>query len=304
MKPTQHKPRAGARERPHQPTRSPTVARRGSKALRAEAEETLAAIRSGQVDALVIESDKAHSLYALKAFDEIERTEAALQLSSAEIARSEQRARALMEERERLFQDMHDGCIQSIYAVGLNLETSLRLVETNPKKVSQVIAESSATLNLVIQELRAFITGRKPGIEAGETLRSEIERVASAAKNHGLDILVSIEDKAMRSLSADQALHMLQISRESISNAVRHAKAKHGRVSLQRVKTGVRLEIRDDGVGFDPAAVAATGLGLHHIDARARKMGGKARVHSRPGKGTKVVIDLSIGDSGGALGTI
>ena len=304
MKPAQNKPRAGTRKRSPQPARSSTATLRRSKAFRDEAEETLAAIRAGQVDALVIESDKAHSLYALKAFDEIERTETALQLSSAEIARSEQRAHALMEERERLFQDMHDGCIQSIYAVGLNLETSLRLVETNPKKVSQVIAESSATLNLVIQELRAFITGRKPGIESGETLRTEIERVASDAKNHGLDVAVSIEDEAMRSLSADQALHMLQISRESISNAVRHAKARHGRVSLQLVKTGVRLEIRDDGIGFEPGAATGAGLGLHHIDARARKMGGKAHVRSRPGKGTKVVVDLSIGDSGGTLGTI
>ncbi len=292
------------RGRPPQPAKASTSALRGSDASRDEAEETLAAIRAGQVDALVIESDKAHSLYALKTFDEIERTETALQLSSAEIARSEQRAHALMEERERLFQDMHDGCIQSIYAVGLNLETSLRLVETNPKKVSQVIAESSATLNLVIHELRAFINGRTPGIESRETLRTEIERVANAAKNHGLDVAVSIEDDAMRSLSADQALHMLQISRESISNAVRHAKAQRGRVSLRLVKAGVRLEIRDDGIGFDPGAVSGTGLGLHHIDARARKMGGKAHVHSRPGKGTKVVVDLSIGDSGGALGTI
>ena len=129
--------------------------------LSAEAEETLNAIRAGQVDALVIQGDDSDKLYAVRASSKYERTQAALENAGAERQRSDAQLKALAEERERLFQDMHDGCIQSIYAAGLNLEACLRLIEVNPKKASQMIAEATASLNLVIQELRSFITGHK-----------------------------------------------------------------------------------------------------------------------------------------------
>jgi signal transduction histidine kinase len=96
----------------------------------------------------------------------------------------------------------------------------------------------------------------------------------------------------MRSLTSEQALHMLQIAREAISNATRHANAKSGRVSLQRRRGVVCLEVSDDGCGFLVKNVNTRGLGLHHIDARARKMGATARVSSAPNQGTRIVVKL------------
>src|SRR4249920_803644 len=125
--------------------------------LSAEAEETLNAIRAGQVDALVIQGDNSDKLYAVRSFVEIQRTQIALENAGAERERSDAQLKALAEERERLFQDMHDGCIQSIYAAALNLEACLRLIDVDPKKTTQMIAEATVSLNLVIQELRSFI---------------------------------------------------------------------------------------------------------------------------------------------------
>jgi signal transduction histidine kinase len=260
--------------------------------LTAEAEETLNAIRAGQIDALVIQGHDSDRLYAVKSFTEIERTQAALKNAGAARRRSDAQVKALAEERERLFQDMHDGCIQSIYAVGLNLEACMRMIDENPKKASRMIAESTASLNLVMQELRAFITGRKLEIATGHDLRTEVEKATQAAGNQGLKFTVDIEESAMQALTSEQALHLLQVAREGISNATRHANARTGHVSLKKRSGKVRLEVSDDGSGFVAKKVNKLGLGLHHIDARARKMGGTATVSSTPDQGTRIVVEL------------
>ena len=140
-----------------------------------EAQQTVEAIRAGQVDALVIQGDDSDRLYALRTFTEIERTQAALKNAGAARRRSDAQLKALAEERERLFQDMHDGCIQSIYAAALNLEASRGLIEVNPQLASTMIAEATASLNLVILELRSFITGHKLQLAPGRNLRTETE---------------------------------------------------------------------------------------------------------------------------------
>jgi signal transduction histidine kinase len=258
----------------------------------AEAQETVDAIRAGQVDALVIQGEGADRLVALRSFAEIERTQAALKNAGASRRRSRAQLKALAEERERLFQDMHDGCIQSIYAVALNLETCMRLIEENPRTASQMVAEATASLNLVIQELRAFITGHRLQIGADDSLQTAIVKAVQAARNHGLTFAVDIDEGAAKALTAEQALHLLQIARESISNATRHANARTGRVSLQRRGGLICLEVSDDGSGFVAKKVNRLGLGLHHIDARARKLGGKARIISGPNLGTRVVVEF------------
>ena len=260
--------------------------------LSAEAEETLNAIRAGQIDALVIRGDDSDSLYAVRSFVEIERTQVALKNAGAARRRSDTQLKALAEERERLFQDMHDGCIQSIYAVGVNLEACMRLIEVNPKTARQMIADATANLNLVIQELRSFITGQKLQIPAGQNLRTAIEKAVQAAGNHGLVFTTGIDEGAMKALTSEQALHLLQIAREGISNATRHANAQTGRVSLQQRDGAICLEVSDDGSGFIANKVNKLGLGLHHIDARARKLGGRARVSSTPNQGTRIVVEF------------
>ena len=260
--------------------------------LSAEAEETLNAIRAGQIDALVIPSGDSDSLYAVRSFVEIERTQVALKKAGAARRRSDTQLKALAEERERLFQDMHDGCIQSIYAVGVNLEACMRVIEVNPKEARQMIADATANLNLVIQELRSFITGQKLQIPAGQNLRTEIEKAVQAAGNHGLVFTTGIDEGAMKALTSEQALHLLQIAREGISNATRHANARTGRISLQRRDGAIYLEVSDDGTGFIANKVNKLGLGLHHIDARARKLGGRARVSSTPNQGTRIVVEF------------
>ena len=240
------------------------------------------AIRAGEVDALVIQGRESETLYAVTPFEEIQQTQAALKNAGLERRRTRAQLQAFAEERERLFQDMHDGCIQSIYAVGLNLEACMRVIEASPKKAGQMIADANASLNLVIQEMRSFITGHKLQLDTGQDLRTEIEKTVQAVGSHGVAFTVQIDESAVRALTAEQALHLLQITREGVSNATRHATAQNGRVSLKKRRDLIRLEISDDGEGFLANKVRHSGLGLHHIDARARKIGGTARIDSAP----------------------
>jgi signal transduction histidine kinase len=257
-----------------------------------EARQTIEAIRAGLVDALVIQGDDSDRLYALRTFTEIERTQAALKNAGAARRRSDAQLKALAEERERLFQDMHDGCIQSIYAATLNLEASRGLIEVNPQLASKMIAEATASLNLVILELRSFITGQKLQLASGRNLRTELEKAVQAAGNQGLSFTIDIDENAMKALTSEQAFHLLQIAREGISNATRHAKARTGRVSLQQRDRMICLEVSDDGSGFIAKKMNKLGLGLHHIDARARKLGGTVQVNSTPNLGTRIVVQF------------
>jgi len=258
-------------------------------ALSAEAEDTLNAIRAGQVDALVIKGGNTDQVYALRSFDEIQRTQTRLKTAGAARRRSEAQLKALAEERERLIQDLHDGCIQSVYAARLNLEACLPLVVADPEKATRMIAESTVALNLVIQELRSFINGHQLQI-GGEDLRTRLQTTARAAGNYGLDIKVDIDEDAIAALTSAQAFHVLQIVREGISNAARHAGASTGRISLRHRRGSLHLEIVDDGSGFVAGKVNKLGLGLHHIQARARKLGGSAKVQSSPTRGTRITV--------------
>lgn len=260
--------------------------------LSAEAEETLNAIRAGQIDALVIQDAGSHKVYALRSFAEIRQAKVELRNAGTERKRTNAQLQALLQERERLFQDLHDGCIQSIYAVGLTLEAAMRLGDAQPNKVGPMLGDSIASLNLVIQELRSFMSGHQRQMGTGQNLRSEIEKAIRAAGNRGVEFTVEIDPATLSSLTDEQSLQLLQIARECISNAARHSGARTGCIALHEQDGAVHFEISDDGAGFIPAQSKQAGFGLHHIDARARKIGGSARIISAPNQGTRIIVRI------------
>ncbi len=207
--------------------------------------------------------------------------------------RANEQLRELVAERERFIQDLHDGCIQSIYAIGLNLEECRHMIREAPRTAAGKIADAAADLNVVIQDLRLFILGDERELAEGRDLKAALERVIQQMLGDRPPAFVlDIDEAVADSLTPHQAVHLVQIAREAISNAARHANARTGRVSLRLRAATVCLEVSDDGIGFDPKDVEKQGLGLHHIDARARKFGGRSRVVSAPNEGTRVVVEI------------
>jgi signal transduction histidine kinase len=249
-----------------------------------EAEQTLEALRAGLIDALVIPDGSRESIYALKTFEELER-------ANQQLRESQERLLVLLNERERLMQDLHDGCIQSIYAVGLTLENCRKLMQHHPAQAARSIAQAEASLNLVIQELRAFISGVRP--DAPVDLRSEITRVVEGLGAQAPKIKVEIDKRVAQALPREVAAQLLQIAREGVSNIVRHSNANAARVALRKRGRDIRLEIADDGVGFDTSGEHRQGLGLHHIAARVQKLGGRFQLTSRPRRGCRIVVHVA-----------
>jgi signal transduction histidine kinase len=204
------------------------------------------------------------------------------------ISRSEQRARFL-EDRERIMLELHDGSIQSIYAIGLTLENALRLLEKDPPRAARAIADAGASLNLVIQELRAFISGEQRAPYTEAQFMAEIERMLPQS---GPRFTVDVDRSLVAGLSAEEAAHLLRIAREAISNVVRHANASTAQLSLQRRGDAVCLDVSDDGIGITEQKAARSGLGLHHIQARARKLRGRASIVPMPDHGTRVAVEF------------
>lgn len=270
--------------KPRAKTRRSTAAADAPQVWPSDAEQTLAALRAGLIDALVISEGPGNSVYALRTFDELE-------ASNQKLLESQERLLALVNERERLMQDLHDGCIQSIYAVGLTLEDCRRLIREDPQQAARSVADAEASLNLVIQELRSFISGMGPAI--GIDLASELERIGHATGAHVPLFKIEIDRAVAGALAPECAVQLLQIAREGISNIVRHAQARSGRISLRRRAGKVQLEIVDDGVGFDTHAAKGTGLGLHHIAARVQKLAGRLRLTSTPSKGSRILVEIA-----------
>ena len=206
------------------------------------------------------------------------------------IARMRERARFL-DERERLMLELHDSSIQSIYAIGLTLENARRRLDSEPARAERAMADAAANLNLVIQDLRSFITAERRGPYSAREFVEEIERMLPPA-GEGPSFALDIDRDVVSSLAPQQATHLLRIAREAVSNIVRHAGARSARISLARDGERVRLEVSDDGVGLGSRAEAQLGMGLHHIEARARKLRGRASFDAAPNQGTRVAVEF------------
>jgi signal transduction histidine kinase len=270
------KPRASA-------PRSQALAQAEVPSWPSDAEQTLEALRAGLIDAVVIPAGPRNSVYALKTFEELEE-------ANTRLRASQERLLVLLSERERLMQDLHDGCIQSIYAVGLALEDCRDLIQEDPQGAARKVAQAAASLNLVIQELRAFISGLRPATLLD--FPREVARMIDAVGTRAPRFRISIDQTAAKALSGEKAEQLLQITREALSNIVRHAKASSGRITLKRIGSRLRLEIADDGKGFDTKAEKNRGLGLHHIAARVQKLGGELRLNAKPAKGCRVLVEV------------
>ena len=206
----------------------------------------------------------------------------------------EQELQTVLRERERISEDLHDGILQSLYAVGLGLESSKPLMRQRKHGQATVLVEHAIRqLNHVMAELRNFIAGLESDVLQGGDFAAALQTmVQTLSASAATACRVSIEEAAARQLSTEQALHLMNVVREALSNSLRHSRAKRITVSLKPLAEAIRLTVTDNGVGFKPAAAQGVGHGLANMVARAQKIGGRFVVRSRPRKGTKILLDL------------
>jgi signal transduction histidine kinase len=216
-------------------------------------------------------------------------TEAALRESEAQLRHS-------LELRGRLARDLHDGVIQSIYAAGLGLESAVSQLQKDPEGVRLRLKLCRQSLNEVIREVRGFINGIEPEELHRRGFAQELAMLTRTMQALWPAQINTQADPAIANrLSPVQEINALQVSRECISNAVRHGGARIIDITLGAENGVGSLRIRDDGRGFDPAAGHGGGSGLDNLRTRAADMGGSLHLDSEPGRGCVVTVTFTLG---------
>lgn len=212
---------------------------------------------------------------------------AAIAIENAKLMDQTQRL-AVIEERDRISMELHDGIIQAIYAIGIKLELA-RLTLVQRPEVAEQIVSANEDLNRVIEDLRKYVRNLRAGVEHSVTLREQLEKLADNFRQVSNARLVMDISQGFAQLSEDRIHAIVQIVRESLSNIVRHANASEVYLDLHETPTQITLVISDNGQGFDPEKVLH-GNGLHNINQRARQIGGTVNVTSRVGRGTTLTV--------------
>jgi len=212
------------------------------------------------------------------------------------LQRSEQMLLWALEQRERLALDLHDGSIQSLYGIGLGLEYMLQLLSDDHKDISDIsvrLKEARNGVNSVIDELRNFIVDEPPDcvlpMDLKDALGSLIQAVHHTSPTR---FTPTIDSDALAQMNADASTQILFVLREAISNISKHARATTGVIQLRMSDGRVRLDIEDDGVGFDLQSHHSKGHGLDNIHTRALKLRAALDIVSTPGHGTRLTLML------------
>jgi GAF domain-containing protein/two-component sensor histidine kinase len=206
---------------------------------------------------------------------------------------------AVLEERQRIGMDLHDGVIQSIYAVGLNLEECSEEVFNRPREVQARLEKAINDLNQVIKDIRSYIFDLRPHALELANLTDALSTLVRELRVNSLIEANLVVDGARdlgSRLTEEQATNLFHIAQEALANVQKHARASTVEARLT-VRNGVlRLAISDDGVGFAPGwDIDPSHRGLRNMAERAQSLGGHFSVESIPGKGTCVVAEIPIG---------
>jgi signal transduction histidine kinase len=200
---------------------------------------------------------------------------------------------AVVDERERISKDLHDGIIQNMYAVSLSLEDVTELMDDDRVEAAARIERAIDAIHLSIQDIRNFIFGLRPELLEGTSL---VGGLAALIEEYRHNTMIDLElrvPQAVPEPTAETTGQLLGIVSESLSNVVRHSRASRASVSLVNGTDTAILEltIEDNGIGFNPVGVVKLGhQGLANTRDRAIQIGGTVTIDSRPGAGTRVIV--------------
>ena len=202
---------------------------------------------------------------------------------------------AARRERERLSLDLHDGTIQSLYALQLGLSHTADQAMGSSPPLGARLADYRRNLTAIIGELRGYIlrheTDVSPKSNLAGLLTALVERMRCTTET---ELFTEVSQEAAKSLTGEQAVHLANLAHEALSNALRHSHPRRITVALRHTASHVTLEIRDDGRGFDPTAPPRTGIGLQNMKKRAANTGGTFELESLVGIGTRVSVTVPV----------
>ena len=219
--------------------------------------------------------------------------------SAAEYARllRTSREKVALEERQRLARDLHDSVSQAVYGIALAARSAQELVSKDPSLVHEPLEYLLRLSEAALAEMRALIFELRPEALAREGLTGALKHHTAALRaRHGITVEELLGPEPELSFERKQGLY--RIAQEALHNAARHARAKRVVVALTQVNSDIRLEVSDDGVGFDAEAASHPGhFGLNTMRERATELGGSLEIDSRVRGGTIVRATIPLSET-------
>jgi signal transduction histidine kinase len=218
-------------------------------------------------------------------------SQAAVLITNARLNRELERL-AVVDERQRIGMDLHDGTIQSLYGVMLAIDTLLPRIPDSMEDVRAVLDDLGDRLSRITNDIRHYIFDlREERPEWPEAIRRLVGEL-------GLDGVAHIHtaDLTYRRLTARESDHIHAWVQEALTNVARHAHATSIDITWRGEGSRYRIIVEDNGVGFDPSHPRQAGhFGLQHLEQRARELGGTCHIQSTPGQGTRLELSAPFG---------
>lgn len=202
---------------------------------------------------------------------------AAIAIENARLSEQLRRL-AIVEERDRIAMELHDGIIQSIYAIGIRLELARTMQSVTPELNTQLTG-ATHDLNRVIEDLRRYIQDLKRGVDYSVSLHEQLNEIAEGFRSVSPARLVLDVATGFTHLNEERLHTIVQVIREALSNIVRHSGATEVYLELHETLQQLVLTIADNGRGFDPTD-PTEGNGLRNMRHRAERVGGKVDIVS------------------------
>lgn len=197
-------------------------------------------------------------------------------------------------ERERIAADLHDGVMQTMYSVGLQLSSMVRRNPDLPEESRAGLTEAISSLNDAISDIRRYVMDLRPADFTGDIVESLDALARLFETTSGISVTLESMTTPPR-LDETAGVELFLLVREALSNVRRHADASHVRITMGEQGQRFSLSVEDNGGGFDLAALRRDSqFGLRNMDTRARLMGGTLAIESAPGQGTVVRFELPL----------
>jgi signal transduction histidine kinase len=202
------------------------------------------------------------------------------------------------EARKKLARDLHDGPTQSVGAIAMRVNFARRLVQRDPNKAAEELYKIEELARRTTKEIRQMLFTLRPLILESEGLIPALEKLAeNMQENHDQNVIIDAREGVADDLEVGKQGVIFFIIEEAVNNARKHAQASHIWVRLNRNRDLLQLEVEDDGVGFDLAAVEAGygqrgSLGMVNLRERSELVNGVLRIDSAKGEGTRISVTI------------
>ena len=208
---------------------------------------------------------------------------------------------ARSEERARLAREIHDTLAQGLTAIALNLEGALPHLESDPARARERLERALTQSRESLDEARRSVMDLRTAPLAAKPLAEALAALGRAFTSD-TGVRVNVHSRVERTLPLRIEAELFRIVQEALANVRRHARARTVGIDLRVDGRTARLTVRDDGRGFASASATRPPSEGHHgvagMRERANLLGGRLRVESRPGRGTRLVTTVPIADEG------